>query len=198
MAITDEKQDKFYTAINHYAEEQRQKIEDEIAEFKKKELDDAEIEVLTECYRMIQKEMTQMRLGISRDISLKKMDLKRTILEKRQKITDEVFQRAAAKLIDFTKTEEYASFLKKAAGKFASVFRDPGTVLFLKPGDETFEEAIRGSFAAPCTFQADETIRLGGIRAKNDGMGLAADATLDALLEDQRAWFEEQSGMAVV
>ena len=37
----EEKVNKFYTAINHYALEQRKKIEHEIAEFKSKELEEA-------------------------------------------------------------------------------------------------------------------------------------------------------------
>ncbi|NLJ31589.1 MAG: hypothetical protein GX424_08325, partial [Clostridiales bacterium] len=53
----DEKVNKFYRAINHYAEEQRKKIEQDIAEYKRKELDDAEVDALTEAYHMIQKEM---------------------------------------------------------------------------------------------------------------------------------------------
>lgn len=198
MAYIDEKKDKFYIAINHYAEEQRKKIEDEIASFKEKELSEAELEVLTECYLMIQKEMAQMRIGIAREMAVKEMELKQEVLEKRRKITEDVFRRAAEKLKEFTQTERYADFLKKAAGQFASTLREPGAVIFLKPGDEKHEEAIRESFGLPCTFQTLETIRIGGIRARNDGMGLSVDGTLDTLLENQKEWFEEQSGMAVV
>jgi V/A-type H+/Na+-transporting ATPase subunit E len=85
MANIEEKKDQFYMAINHYAEEQRKKIKEEIAAFKQKELYDAEMEVLTECYRMIQKEMAQMRTGISREMAIREMNLKRQLLEQRQK-----------------------------------------------------------------------------------------------------------------
>lgn len=198
MAYTDEKQDKFYTAINHYAEQQRKKIEEEIAAFKEKELEQAENEVFAECYSLIQREMAQMRTGIARETALREMDLKRGILEKRQKITDEVFRRAGEKLKEFAQSEQYVDYLKKSAGKIAAALREPGTVFFYRPGDEKYETAIRESYGLPCSFQPDETIRLGGIRAQNDAMGFLADETLDARLENQRDWFEEQSGMAVV
>ncbi|MVB11867.1 V-type proton ATPase subunit E [Caprobacter fermentans] len=198
MANIDEKKDKFYIAINHYAEEQRKKIEDEIASFKQKELGEAEIEVLTECYRMIQKEMSQMRISIVKEMAVRDMALKRQLLEKRQKITDEVFQRSADKLVEFTKTERYTDFLKKSAEQFSKVLQNEGTVIFLKSGDEKYEDLIRDSFGSTCSFQVLESIRIGGIRARNDNMGLSADGTLDTLLENQREWFEEQSGMAVV
>ncbi|WP_411677728.1 V-type ATP synthase subunit E [Caproicibacter sp.] len=198
MANTDEKKDKFYSAINHYAEEQRKKIEDEITAFKEKELGEAEMEVLTECYRMIQKEMSQMRMGIVKEMAVREMALKRELLEKRQKITDDIFQRSADKLVEFTKTERYADFLKKSAEQFSKVLQNEGTVVFLKSGDEKYEDLIRSSFSSACSFQVLESIRIGGIRARNDNMGLSADGTLDTLLENQREWFEEQSGMAVV
>ena len=47
-------------------------------------------------------------------------------------------------------------------------------------------------------MQVDQKIQIGGIRAENEAMHLAADNTLDSVLEDQRGWFEENSGMAVV
>ena len=88
MAINhnDEKIGKFYQAILHYGEEQRKKIEEEVAAFKQKELDEAEVEVLTEAYHLIQKEMAQMRSGISREMAQREMDGRRALLEKRRGI----------------------------------------------------------------------------------------------------------------
>ncbi|MFU0833500.1 MAG: V-ATPase subunit E [Oscillospiraceae bacterium] len=198
MANTEEKRDKFYLAINHYAEEQRKKIEEEIAAFKQKELHDAEMEVLTECYLLIQKEMAQMRSGIAREMAVREINLKRQLLAQRQKITDDVFRRAADKLAEFVQTERYAEFLKKNAQQLSKTFEKEGTIIFIKPGDEKYENDIREAFQHPCSVQTLESIRIGGIRARNDKMGLAADATLDTLLESQREWFAEQSGLAVV
>lgn len=198
MASTDEKKDKFYIAINHYAEEQRRKIQEEISAFKEKELGEAEIEVLTECYLMIQKEMTQMRSGISREMSMREMDLKRQLLEKRQKIADDVFRSATEKLVEFTKTDRYIEFLKQSAEQISKKLQGQDTIIFVKAGDEPHEEIIRSAFQHFCSFQTLNSIRIGGIQARNDGSGLFVDETLDTLLNNQRDWFEEQSGMAVV
>lgn len=198
MAEAEDKKDKFSAAINHYAEEQRKKIEDEISTFKQKELDEAEIEVLTECYRMIQKELVQMRSGISREMAQKELSARRELLDKRKKITDEVFSRAAAKLTELIQSGKYAELLKRAAEKFKTVFTKPGTVICLKADDSKYEDLIREAFGGDCTFEVDPTIGVGGIRAYNSGMGLMADETFDSLLEEQRGWFEEHSGMTVV
>lgn len=197
MAEVEQKKDKFYLAINHYAEEQRQKIENEIAAYKKKELEDAEIEVLTECYHMIQKELAQMRNGISRELAKREMDNRRSLLEKRKKITEDVFQKAAEKLKEYTLSDSYKDFLQKSAREFGELFHESGTVLLLRPEDMKYEQTVRDAFGSPCQVQPDSSIEIGGIRAENRESGLAADNTFRSLLNDQRGWFEEHSGMAV-
>lgn len=198
MADMEEKKDKFYLAINHYAEEQRKKIEEEIASYTQKELEETEVDVLTECYGMIQKEMAQMRGAISREMARREMDARRKLLEKRREITEAVFQKASEGLLEFAKTDGYAEFLKKAAGKFAGVFGRPGVVISLKPDDVKYEALIREAFGSDCSFQTDSTIEIGGLRAAHPDMGILADDTFDSLLEDQRGWFEGYSGMTVV
>lgn len=194
----DEKMNKFYQAINHYAEEQRKKIEQEMAEFKRKELNDAEVDALTEAYRMIQKEMAEMRNGISRELAQRELKGRRELLEQRQKITDTVFERAAAELSAFTKTPQYADMLVRFTASLPEKIRKDGTVIYLKEEDAKYREQIKTAFGVDCTFRTDAEIKIGGLRACNSEMGIMADETLDSLLEDQRAWFEENSGMAIV
>jgi V/A-type H+-transporting ATPase subunit E len=198
MATNDEKMNKFYLAINHYAEEQRKKIEQEVAEFKQKELDEAEVYVLAEAYRLIQKEMAEMRNGISREMAQREMNARRELLAKRKKITEEVFERAEKSLYEFTAKSEYSDLLKKFAGELSKAFDKPGTVLCIKKDDQKYQELIQQAFSGDCTFKIDADIHIGGIRAYNSEMGIVADDTLDSMLEDQREWFEENSGMAVV
>lgn len=199
MAINnnDEKIGKFYQAIIHYGEEQRQKIEDEVAAFKQKELDEAEVEVLTEAYHLIQKEMTQMRSGISREMAQRGMNGRRELLEKRRKIMGEVFSRAADELRAYTQTPAYAALMQKYARSLSAVFHKPGTVVRLRKEDASYQKQIADAFGQPCGFETDPTIRIGGLRAYNNEMGVMADETLDAMLEDQRGWFEENSGLTV-
>ncbi len=198
MADLQEKKDKFSSAINHYAEEQREKIENEIEDYKRKELEEAEIEVLTECYQLIQKETQGMRNGIAREMAQREMDARRDLLEKRGKITKEVFQKATQKLKKFTGQEGYVSFLKKSAGRFAKIFGRPGIVVRLKSGDEKYEAAIREALGLDCRFETDASIKIGGLKAFHPEMGVLADESFDSLLEDQKSWFEKNSGMSVV
>ena len=55
MANSDEKVSKFVQAITDYAEEQRQKIHQEVEDYKIERLTQAEQEVLADAYDLIQR-----------------------------------------------------------------------------------------------------------------------------------------------
>lgn len=197
MATNEEKLSKFNEAIHHYAEEQRRKIEDEVKKFKEKELNEAENEVLLEAYQLIQKEMAQMRNNITKEMAHREMDARRELLEKRRKIMEEIFTQAAERLKEFAQSQEYQDWMKRHCQKLAETFSQPGTVLFVRPEDRKLESLLKSAFGTACEVQEDEEIYLGGVRAQNLAMGLVADDTLDALLENQQEWFEENSGLQV-
>ena len=155
MAINynDEKIGKFYQAILHYGEEQRKKIEEEVAAFKQKELDEAEIGVLTEAYHLIQKEMAQMRSGIARELAQREMDGRRALLEQRRKIMEQVFSRAAEELRAYTQKPEYAALLQTYARNLSSAFQKEGTVILLRKEDAPYQQQIAEAFGQPCRLQ---------------------------------------------
>lgn len=198
MAVNDDKLNKFYLAINHYAEEQRKKIEKEVNEFKNKELNETEFEVLNESYRLIQKEMAEMRNKIFREIASREMDKKKTLLIKRKQITNEVFNRAFKSLLEFTLKDNYPSLLVKYAKELSKVFDKSGTILYIKSEDKQYEDLIKQAFSIKPTIKIDDGIQIGGIKAGNSEMGIEADDTLDTKLESQREWFEKMSGMVVI
>ena len=201
----EEKLAKFHQAINHYALEQRRKIEDEVADFKNKELQEAEDEVLVESYHLIQKEMADMRGRISRELAQREMAGRRALLEQRGQITEEVFRKAAAILQNETTGERYPAMLERFAHRARRAFESraagrglPDDIVFLlRPQDAALEPLIQKAFGAPCSFREDETTTIGGLRAESAALHLELDATLDALLENQRDWFEEVSQLSV-
>ena len=54
------------------------------------------------------------------------------------------------------------------------------------------------TFGTNATVAEDNRIKIGGLRAENAEMRILLDSTLDAMLDAQHSWFEENSGMAVV
>lgn len=197
MITNEEKLSKFNQAIHHYAEEQRKKIEEEVAKFKEKELNEAENDVLQEAYLLIQREMAQMRNNITQEMAHREMDARRELLEKRRQLMEQVFSDAATKLKEFASSTEYEDWMVRHCRELAEVFDDTETQIYVRPEDLKLEKTLADTFGKPCCVLADDEIQIGGIRAQNPAMGLVADDTLDALLENQQEWFEETSGLRV-
>lgn len=193
-----EKESAFLEAINKYAEQQRNEIHAEVEQFKEEELKKAEIEVLTDAYTLIQKEMAQMRKEVATEISHEEMEGKKKLFLQRQEITQEVFEKAKEKLLAYAQTELYPSLLEGYASSIAKVLTKPGTILLVKASDLAFADRIQKAYALPCEVKADDSILIGGIRGSNAEMGLVADETLDSKLEAQYEWFFANSGLSVV
>lgn len=198
MASNMEKLSGFYSAINHYADAQREQILKDIEAYKIKSLREAESTAKIEADRLIKKEVAAASSSIVRDMSHKEIDARRVLLEKRQKIANEVFEKAAQELVEYTKKMDYANVLRKNASAMIKVLTEPGTVIYIKDGDVKAKEVAAAVFGDKATVQVDKRIKIGGFRGENATMRLVVDATLDAMLEEQRSWFEENSGMAVV
>ena len=197
-----EKLDKFNVAIQHYALEQQKKIQQEIEAFQKKELEQAEDEVLQEAYGMIQKEMAEMRNHISREMAQRETEERRQLLEKRQSIAEDVFHRVAEKLLQYTKSEEYPLLLEKYAREAGRFLISHGAescdcVMLLRKEDMPFAAQIQEALGLSCTVEEEDSIQLGGLRVLCPEKKLEADSTLDTLLEEQKGWFEENSGLSV-
>lgn len=193
-----EKASAFLQAINKYAEEQRNEIHAEVEQFKEEELKKAEIEVLTDAYTLIQKEMAQMRKEVATEISHEEMEGKKKLFLQRRQITQEVFDKAKEKLLAYTKTDTYPSLLEGYASSIAKILTKPGTVLWVKESDLAYADRIQTAYGLPCQVKADDSILIGGIRGSNPEMGLVADETMDSKLEAQYEWFFSNSGLSIV
>lgn len=145
---SDEKASAFLEAINKYAEQQRNEIHAEVEQFKEEELKKAEIEVLTDAYTLIQKEMAQMRKEVATEISHEEMEGKRKLFLQRRQITQEVFERAKEKLLAYTRTDTYPSLLEGYASSMAKTLTKPGTVLLVREADLVYADRIQSLFAS--------------------------------------------------
>lgn len=198
MASNVDKLSEFNSAINHYAESQREKILKDIADYQERELEETAASAKIESDRLLVKELAEMRDRIIREMSHREIDSRRELLSKRQEISKKVFERAIKALIEYTQKAEYASLMERYAANIAKVLSQNGTVVYVKPGDEKYKEQIEKAFGPTVTITVDKNIKIGGLRAENAAMRLVADETLDSILASKRGWFEENSGMAVV
>ena len=202
MLTQEEKLSKFMLAINEYAQEQHDKIMREVEAQNAIELEKAEKEFREESYKTIQRRTGEVRSMISRELAEKESAGKKALLARRNAIEQEVFERAAAKLEEFTKTDAYKTYLRRAAIEAKKTFIKCGeehmasTVIYIRDRDKKCSPLIKTAFG-DCTVKVDPTIVLGGLRAENAEIGRVLDVTLDVNLEQQHEWFAEHSGLTI-
>ena len=195
MLTQEEKLSKFMLAINEYAQEQHDKIMREVEAQKANELEE-------ESYKTIQRRTGEVRSMISRELAEKESTGKKALLARRNAIENEVFERAAAKLEEFTKTDAYKTYLRRAAIEAKKTFIKCGeehmasTVIYIRDRDKKCSPLIKTAFG-DCTVKVDPNIVLGGLRAENAEIGRVLDVTLDVNLEQQHEWFAEHSGLTI-
>lgn len=202
MLTQEEKLSKFMIAINEYAREQHDKIMREIEAQDAVELEKAEREYREESYRTIQRKTAEIRSMISRELADKELQGKKALLARRNAIEDEVFAKAAGKLEEFTKTDAYKTYLRRAAIEARKVLIGCGeehlseTIIYIRDRDKKCSPLIKTAFG-DCTVKIDPTIALGGLRAENAAIGRVVNVTLDMALEQQRDWFAAHSGLSI-
>lgn len=206
MSEVQTNSENFLKAIEKYAEEQRNKIRFESESFKKQELEKAEAEGIREAYTLIQREMAAIRTEISSQLSRDEMASRQKIFEKRNKMTETVFEKVTKKLTEFTKTENYEKLLLESVKKIAQALKADDVIFFVKESDLKFAEKIKAAYiserpnltdASLCEVKSSKEIKIGGITGRSANLGLIADETLDTKLDGQREWFYQNSGLRV-
>ena len=215
MAEVQSGSENFLKAIEKYAEEQRNKIRFESESFKKQELEKAETEGIREAYTLIQREMTAIRTEISSQLSRDEMASRKKIFEKRNKMTENVFEKVTQRLVEFTKTADYEKLMLESVKKIAQALKADDVIFFIKESDLKFADKIKvaytaerlkdkkladkikSAFSPSCEVKSSKEIKIGGITGRSASLGLIADETLDTKLDGQREWFYQNSGLRV-
>lgn len=197
MPDTVSKTDNFLKAIEKYAEEQRSRMRTEAEDFKKREMNTAEEEGLKEAYDLIQKEMADIHNKISAEQSAAESEGKKQIFRRRKEIEEDVFAAAEKKLLEFTDTKDYLSFLVKGVISIGSVLTEDDTVICLREKDLPYQQELKNALSRDCSFETTDAIRIGGVTGRSRRLGRIVDETLDTRLEEQREWFYAHSGLTV-
>lgn len=187
----DERVVKFVSAITAEAEEQRAAIQLETKNFVDSEMKKAESDALNESFQMIQRAAGNIRADAGSRISAGKSERRRALLMRREEIVAEVLDAVREKLEAYTRSRDYADFLKSSAEQGKTLFGSAYNI-HIRPADMRYASLI-----APdgCTVIADESIRIGGLKFSDMSGFKTADDTLDTRLHSGRDWFMKNSGL---
>lgn len=138
----------------------------------------------------------EIKIATGKRISENAAECRKTVFERRNEIADKTLSAVAAKLKEFTQSEEYTAFLLRSAENIIRSFGSGSVTLLVRPEDLKFSAAIREKFPE-ITVSQDSTIRIGGAKGVNSTLSLLIDDTLDSRLAGQKKWFEANSGLYI-
>ena len=114
---------------------------------------------------------------------------------KRQELADRVFKAAKEKLETYTSTEEYKKQFLLALEKVKNKMNMDQSVLYINENDKKIEKEIRALIGNACSIEMKAQI--GGFILENKEAGVIVDESYDSLLEDQKDWFYQNSGLII-
>lgn len=196
MIDANSKTNSFLEAIEKYAEEQKQAMRAEVEAFREEQLSRANEEGTAAAFAYIHKEKAEYRTSLAKENSLKETAVKRELFEKRNKMVETVFEEAAAKLAEFSKSKKYEAYINNSAKSIAEYLGEKKAVVYLPEKDKKFIPQIK-KYIKNCETAVDNSIKIGGIRCFCEELSILLDETLDSKFEAQKRVFIETSGFTV-
>lgn len=188
---------KFFEAMTNSAAEKCRLLEEEAKAETAAEMERAESLIRAKCSEKMENEIKKIKKNTVNRLSACRNQAKAALAKKRKELEDAVFEEAAQKLLDFSRSDEYAAFLLNSAEAARQIVGGGGLVFLLRPADLCFREQLAALFPG-CSFAEDKNNTLGGITVKSDARRLVLDNTLSSRLAAQRRTFREQAGMKIV
>ena len=133
---------------------------------------------------------------MAKENSLKETAVKRELFEKRNKMVESVFEEAAEKLTEFSKSKKYEAYINNSAKTISEYLGGKKAVVYIAEKDRKFVNQLNKYFK-DCEIKFDDSIKLGGISCYCEELSVIADETLDSKFENQKRVFVESSGFTI-
>lgn len=154
-----------------------------LKEIKKVILDEAENEILEETYTLIQQKVSEIKSEVGREISVKNVESRKTVLSEREHYTDSIFGEVKKKLNAYKKTDSYVQYLKQSIASARETLGELTQIYVSRPDVDIVKKLVDD-----VSVRQDLRIILGGLIAESDG--LTVDFTFDKKLKQERDKFE--------
>ncbi len=197
LATIEERAGMIESAILEYAHQKSNDIQTQTENFKKEHLEVAENQILQEMYNKIQDQVAEIKGNATKTVAKQEAQLRQQLLMRREEITNNVFRSATKKLLDFTKTPEYETYLLNIAKKLSTEYPLEDSIITVKSDDYSMSVKLDKIFSGKCKIIVDDNIKIGGIKLMNQTIGIFVDETMDTKLNDRKPWFYSNSGLTI-
>lgn len=182
-----EKLSRFASSVNLEVDEKIQLIEKQALDEKSELLEKTENKALEEAYVKIQKAVRDIEGKYRRNIALKEQKLRTDVLKHRDELSHKIFETVEEKIIKFTNSDRYQSYLKKQLEN--EDLKDAVIKLSekdIKKYGKVIENITKSS------LEADSDIQLGGLLIVYNNKGIIIDKTIDSYFEECKNSFSSK------
>ena len=196
--MTTNKTSHFLSAIEKHAKMQKAEIEQEIEEFRTREINEGKEKALKDAYYLIQEELNSKKSSIISDYSLKASDLKKDLYLTRIKMSEKIRDDVTERLISFSKSKEYKKYITDSCEKIRETVQDKECTVYIKEDeDETIKQLISDKLDVR-DFITDREISIGGIKVYVGDMGILLDDSLNSRLDEEMDKFIQTCDLKVI
>ena len=189
MLHDENKFSKFVAAITKEANENREKLLNEVKIYKETALNKAKSAAAEDYNARILKYTATVKEDCGKKLSKNIFEIKSGLFAEREQIKNSVFEKVKKRISSFTQSDEYSDFLTNSVNAMAD-YITPDSVLLARAEEVQFVQKL-----TKCKVCADDEIKLGGIKLKT--VCAVFDDTLDTRLNKQNKWFEENSDLHI-
>lgn len=137
----------------------------------------------------IKTEYSRANSTFRREMSRCDYELKKAVLTHRNDLITSFFAETEERLKQFVASEEYSDYLRRSLEKIrSSIALDSATLIYARACDVDTVRALTS-----CEVTADNSIKLGGLRALCRNKNVLCDVTLDMALTDEKRMFTEKT-----
>lgn len=183
--------------IEKQANAQEKQILDEVDRLEKEAYESMKEEAQKDAELQLKQIVSEMTSNASSEISESHIERTKKLIEKRDGYVKDIFDQAISQLNDFASSNQYKDFMIEKMKKVAKDYQLPHSVLHLRKADEVLKDDLIKVYGQDIDVVIDDKISIGGFIIENQESSMIIDETLDFALENQKEWFNKNSGLII-
>ena len=183
--------------IERLANLEEEKILDEAKRLEEEAYNQIKAEAKKDAEALLAKELVEISSNASVEASSSQEEKTKKLVEKRDEYVKNIFDQARDELKAFVKSDEYLPFVEAKIQRVAENFKDSKSIMYVSHDDFKNKDAFVKAFGTDIEVQASDDIQIGGFILENKASSLVVDETLDFALNNQKDWFNKNSGLII-
>ncbi len=183
--------------IERQAKSEEQAILNEVKALEDEAYESMKAEAKRDADLKLKQEEEEMSSNASAEISESHIERTKKLIEKRDEYVKNIFDQARDELKTFVKSGEYLPFVEAKIQRVAENFKDSKSIMYVSHDDFKNKDAFVKAFGTDIEVQASDDIQIGGFILENKASSLVVDETLDFALNNQKDWFNKNSGLII-